>query len=67
MMFCFVDNEVNGELYAKMAKGGLNVSEGGHDEVYVSVANGEEWADEDAWIRSVEAHYDCVFDGSREV
>jgi len=66
-MHKFVDTEVGGDLLARMAKGGLNVSEAELDEVYVSVLPGEEWADETAWIQAIEAHYACVYDGSREV
>jgi hypothetical protein len=66
-MHKFVDQEVEGDLLARMVKGGLNASEAGDDEVYVSVLPGEEWADESAWIQAIEAHYACVYDGSREV
>lgn len=66
-MFLFVDHVVGGNLLARMVKGGLNASEAEADEVYVSVIPGEEWVDTSAWIQAIEAHYACVYDGSREV
>ncbi len=66
-MFRFVDHKVGGDLLVRMVKGGLNASEASADEVYVSVIPGEEWVDTSAWIQAIEAHYRCVYDGSREV
>ena len=62
MLFKFVDHAPGGALLARMIKGGLSVSEAGPDEVFVSVTEGEEWADEADWIRTIEGHYACVFD-----
>jgi len=51
-----------------MLKGGLEAGVVGHlkDEVLVTVVEGEEWADTDAWIRAIEEHYACVFDTTTE-
>ncbi len=68
MLFRFVDTVPGGPLLQRMLKGGLNVKVAGHnhDEVFVTVNEGEEWVDEDAWVRAIEAHYACVFDDTTE-
>ena len=71
MHYRFVDQEVGGKLLARMLKGGLSASinpdDWPHsDEVTVRVLEGEEWVDEDAWVRAIEAHYACVFDDAAE-
>ena len=67
-MYKFVDKVAGTDLLSKMLKGGLEAKVAGHnrDEVFVTVAEGEEWADTDAWIRAIEDHYACVFDTTAE-
>ena len=69
----FVDLEPGGALLSRMLKGGLNAEVIGstfeqptNDEVFVTVVEGEEWTDMDAWIRAIEEHYACVFDTTAE-
>ncbi len=64
--FKFVDTNVASGLVNRMIKGGLSATTSGIDEVTVLVAEGEEWADTDAWIRAIEEHYACVFDDLAE-
>ncbi len=64
--FKFVDTNVASGLVNRMIKGGLSATTSGIDEVTVVVAEGEEWADEAAWVRAIEEHYACVFDDLAE-
>jgi hypothetical protein len=67
MRYAFVGKNPNGGLLSRMLKGGLDaktVSMFNNDEVFVTVVEGEEWVDEDAWVRAIEEHYACVFDDS---
>ena len=67
-MYKFVDKVTGKDLLSKMLTGGLEATVAGHnkDEVFVTVVEGEEWADVDAWIRAIEEHYACVFDTTTE-
>ncbi len=66
MLYRFVDTVPGGPLLERMLKGGLEAKVAGfnHDEVFVIVNDDEEWADVDAWVRAIEAHYACVFNDS---
>jgi hypothetical protein len=64
MEYTFVDTTPGGNLWNRMMTGGLNAIEAGYDEVCVTVAEGEEWVDEDAWVHAIEEHYACVFNDS---
>lgn len=76
MHYKFVDKTPGGNLKQRMLKGGLIVwaatQDDAHtaaeadDEVWVIINDNEEWADEDAWVRAIEAHYSCVFDDAAE-
>ncbi|KKK79229.1 hypothetical protein LCGC14_2835630 [marine sediment metagenome] len=68
MRYSFVGKNPGDALLSRMLKGGLDATVAGYreDEVFVTVVEGEEWADEDAWVRAIEEHYACVFDDATE-
>jgi hypothetical protein len=65
--FGFVANDPAAPLASKMRAGGQQVIS--EEEGVVWIAQHYEVPDRhiDAWIPRVEAHYKCVFDGTREV
>lgn len=54
-------------LPVAFAQGGQKVVEEADGIVWIRLHPEAEGIDEETWVRMLERHYECVFDGTREV